>query len=95
MRKRTSQLTSKVDDKQPNHADSGPTSCRMRIELIDVLGEDNSDDEMAKTHTNGTDSQNRLTTETINPENGRNGSDKHDNTDNSSSQQTGSVAAET
>lgn len=65
----------------------------MSLELVNVLGEDYSDNEMAKTHTDGTDSQNRFTTETINPQNSGNGSDKHDNTDDSSGQQTGGVAA--
>lgn len=50
---------------------------------------------MAKTHTNSTDSQNRFTTETINPQNSWNSSDKHDDTDDSSGQETGGVAAQT
>lgn len=67
----------------------------MSIKLVNVSSENDSNDEMAKTHTNSTDSQNRFTTETINPQNSWNSSDKHDDTDDSSGQETGGVAAQT
>jgi hypothetical protein len=49
-------LTSKVDDKQPNHADSSPTSGLVSLKLVDVLGKNDGDDEMASTHANSANS---------------------------------------
>lgn len=87
-------LTSKVDDKQPNHADSSPSSGLVSLKLVDVLGKNDGDDKMASTHANSANSQDRLTAESINPQDCRNGSNKHDNTNDTSGQETGSVAAE-
>jgi hypothetical protein len=86
-------LTSKVDNKQPNHANGTPSSSLVVFEVVNVFGQDNSDDQVAGPHANGTNSQDGLTTQTIDPKDSRDGGDKHDNTDNSGSQQTGCVAA--
>lgn len=50
---------------------------------------------MASTHADSTDGQDRLTAESINPQDCRNGGDKHDDTDDTSGQETGGVTAET
>lgn len=67
----------------------------MRLKLVDVLGKNHGDDEMASTHANSADSQDRLTAESVDPQDCRDGSDKHDDTDDTSGQETGGVAAET
>ena len=72
-----------MDDKKPDHDNSCPASCLMIFKVINVLGEDDSDNQMAKTHADSTDSKNWLTTETIDPENGGDGGDKHDDSDDS------------
>ena len=72
-----------MDDEKPNHDNSSPTSCLVVLKVINVLGEDNSDDEMAKTHADSSDCENRFTAETIDPENGGDGGDKHDDSDDS------------
>jgi hypothetical protein len=63
------------------------------FEVVNILSQDNSDDQVASSHANGTNSQDGLTTQTIDPKDSRDGGDEHDNTDNSGSQQTGRVAA--
>jgi hypothetical protein len=81
-------LTSKVDDKEPDHDNCCPSSRLVIVKVVDVLGEDHSDNEVAQGHAKGTDGQNGLTTDTVNPENGRDCGDKHGNADDSRCQKT-------
>lgn len=43
-----------MDDKEPDHRDSSPASCFVSGPLMLVLGEDDSDDEVAETHSQST-----------------------------------------
>jgi hypothetical protein len=84
-----------MDDEKPNHDNGCPTSCLIILKVINVLGEDDSDNQMAKTHAYCTDCKNWLTTQAIDPENSGDGGDEHDNTDDSSGEEGSGGAAHT
>ena len=80
-----------MDDKEPNHDDSSPTSTLVGWPLMLVLGEDDGDDEMAKTHSKSTESQSRSSSDSVNVQNGRNGCNQHYNADHAGREERDSV----
>ena len=88
-------LTSEVDDEKPNHDNSRPTSGLMVLKVVNILGENDSDDEMAKTHADSADSENGLTTQTIDPKNSGDSGDEHDDSDDSCGEERSGVVAHT
>ena len=82
-----------VDDKQPDHADGTPTSGLVVLPVVGVLCEDDGDDDVAGSHTNGANGQNRLASNAVDPEDSGDGCDEHDDADDASRQQLGRVAA--
>lgn len=43
-------LTAEMNNEKPNHADSSPAGGRLLIELANIHGQDDSNDEMAGAH---------------------------------------------
>ena len=83
-----------MDDEQPDHGHGSPASSLVSLPLVDVLGNDDSDDDMAGSHSDRTDGKHGLTANTIDPQHCRNRSDEHDNAHDSRSQKRGCVIAE-
>lgn len=86
---------SEVDDEQPDHSDGGPTSSRVSLPLILVLGEDDGDNDVAGGHSNGADDKDGLTTELVDVCYSGEGSEPHDNTNDTGGEERGGVAAQT
>lgn len=82
-------LTSKVGYKQPDHTDGSPTCGSLFIETVDVLGQNDSDDEVACSHPNCTDDQNRFSSGTVDPEDSLKCCNKHDDADDTCRDETG------
>lgn len=82
-----------MDDKQPDHADGSPTGGLVVRPVVGVLGKDDSDDDVARRHADGTDGQNGSATDTVNPQDGRHGGDEHDDTDDAGGEELSGVAA--
>lgn len=55
----------KVDDEEPHHDHSGPTGALRVVEVVDVFGEDDSDDYMGYAHANGADGEDRLSANAV------------------------------
>lgn len=81
-------------DEEPDHAHSGPAGGGLVVESINVLGEDDSDDEMARSHADSTHCKNWLAAGAIDPENGWDGGDEHDDADDAGSEEAGGCLAE-
>lgn len=60
-------LTSEVDDKEPDHDNCCPSSCRLIMEVINIPGEDHSNNEVTQGHADGTNGQDGFTTNTVDP----------------------------
>lgn len=60
----------KVDDKQPDHDDGGPTGSMMGRPRSLEFTQNSSDDEVAGGHAERTNHKDRLTTEFVNPDDG-------------------------
>jgi hypothetical protein len=73
-----------VYNKEPNHADGSPSGRFMIMEVVNVLGQNNSNDDMASSHSNGTDYENRLAAQTIDPQDCWHSCNEHGNTHNTS-----------
>lgn len=56
-----------MDDEEPNHGDGRPASGLVRVPLVLVLSEDGRDNEMAGGHPDGSDEQDGLTAESVDP----------------------------
>lgn len=84
-----------MDDEKPNHDNSSPSGGLLFVKVVNVPGENDGNDEVAQGHAEGTDRQDGLTTDAVDPENGGEGGDEHDDTDNTRSKETGGVRAET
>lgn len=69
----------KVDDEEPDHNDSRPTSSMVSWPLVLILGEDDSDDEVAQTHAQGTESQSGSSSDSVNVQDGGNCGQQHGN----------------
>lgn len=54
----------------------------MIMEVVNVLGQDNSNDDMASSHPNGTNYENRLSAQTIDPQDCWHSCNEHGNTHN-------------
>lgn len=80
-----------MDNEQPDHGNGCPTSGLVLGPAVRVLGEENGDDNVASSHTNGTDNEDWLSSNSINPQHGGGSCDKHDDTDDTSSQERNSV----
>lgn len=83
-----------MNDEEPDHGYSSPSSRLVSLPLVHVLGNNDSDDNMAGSHPEGADSKHRLATNTVNPQHGRNRCDEHDNAYYTRSQERGCVAAQ-
>lgn len=59
-----------MDDEEPNHDNSGPASRLVRVPLILILSGDGCNDKMASSHSNGSDEENGLTAESVDPDHG-------------------------
>ena len=78
-----------MDNKQPDHADGGPASGRLLVPLVDILGDDNGDDDVAGGHADGADGENRLTADAVDPEDRGDGGEEHDDADDASGEKGG------
>ena len=90
----TKVLTSKVNDKQPDHAHGSPAGGRLLVEAVDVPGQDDGDDEVARGHADGADDEDGLPAHAVNPQHGGDGGDEHDNTDHTRREQADGRGAE-
>lgn len=57
-----------MDDEQPYHDHGGPSGALRIVEVVDIFGENNGDDYVRYTHTDGTDSENGLAANTVDVE---------------------------
>jgi hypothetical protein len=87
--------TSEMDDKQPHHHDGSPSSRLLVVEVVNVLGKNHCDDEVAESHAKGTDREYGLASDAVDPKNGGDGGDEHDDTDDTSGKETSRRLAET
>jgi hypothetical protein len=75
-----------MDDEKPNHHDSSPTSRFVRLPLVSVLCDDHSNDDVASSHTNGANREDRLSAELVDVEHGWDSCDEHDDADDTCSE---------
>lgn len=54
----------------------------MIVKVVNVFGQDNSNDDMASSHSNSADDENGLTAQAIDPQNCRHSCNEHGNTHN-------------
>ena len=54
-----------MDDEEPHHDYGCPSGGPVVFKIVNVLGQDDSDDEMRKCHAESTDSQDGLATELV------------------------------
>ena len=80
-----------MGNEQPHHGDRCPTCRLMCWPLILVLGKNNGYSDMANTHCDGTQRQNRLSSKFVNIQDGWDGGEEHDNTDNACGKKRGRV----
>lgn len=81
----------KVDNEEPDHGDGSPSSSLVGVPSVLELTEDDSNDEMAKSHTDGTGDENWLATSFVDPKNSWNSGDEHDDTDDTGRKEGGGV----
>lgn len=67
----------------------------MVIKLINVLGNDDGNDEVASCHPQSSHHQHWLTASAVDPEDGWDSGDEHDDTDHAGCEETGGILAET
>lgn len=77
----------KVDDKEPDHADSRPAGRPVLGPLVDVLGHQHGNDDVAGGHADGADGQHGLAAGAVDPEHGRDSGDEHDDADDTRGQE--------
>jgi hypothetical protein len=75
-----------MDHKEPYHDYCGPSRTFVSRPLVLILGEDDSDDDVASGHADSADNENGFPTNLVDVENGRDGSKPHDNADNTTCQ---------
>lgn len=83
-----------MNDKQPDHAHGSPTGGRLLVEAVNVPGQDDGDDEVARGHADGTDDEDGLPAHAVNPQHGGDGGDEHDDTDDTCREQADGRGAE-
>lgn len=86
--------TSEMHHKQPDHNNGSPSSRLLVVEVVNVLGKNHCDDEVAESHADGTDREYGLASDAVDPKNGRNGGDEHDDADHAGGEETGRGLAE-
>lgn len=74
-----SPTVTEVDDKQPDHGHSRPASSFMSEPRVLVPGRDDSDDDVARRHTDSTNCENRLTAELVDVKDRWDGREPHGN----------------
>lgn len=83
-----------MHNEQPDHHYGSPSSRLLVVEVVNVLGKNDRDDEVAESHAEGTDREYRPASDAVDPEDGRNGGDEHDNAHDTGGEETGRRLAE-
>ena len=83
----------KVHHEEPHHDDGRPARGLLVIKVINVPSQDDGNDEVAQGHADGTDAEDGLAAEAIDPKDGRDGRDEHDDSDHACSEKTRGVFA--
>ena len=72
-------LTTKVDDKEPDHDHSSPTSITVVLPRVLKRASDTGNDEVGYGHADGTNDKHGLTAELVDIKNGGNRGEEHGN----------------
>jgi hypothetical protein len=54
-----------VNHKEPDHSNSSPSSSSLLVKVVDIASQDDSDNDVARSHANGADDEDRLSANAI------------------------------